>query len=39
LGIAAFGSFIAGTISVIGLMLVAPPLAKFALAFAARILN
>jgi putative tricarboxylic transport membrane protein len=33
LGIAAFGSFIAGTISVIGLMLVAPPLAKFALAF------
>jgi putative tricarboxylic transport membrane protein len=33
LGIAAFGSFTAGTISVIGLMLVAPPLAKFALAF------
>src|SRR5512147_271143 len=33
LGISAFGSFIAGTISVIGLMLVAPPLAKFALAF------
>jgi len=33
LGIAAFGSFIAGTISVLGLMLVAPPLAKFALAF------
>ncbi len=33
LGIAAFGSFLAGTISVIGLMLVAPPLAKFALAF------
>ena len=33
LGIAAFGSFIAGTVSVIGLMLVAPPLAKFALAF------
>jgi len=33
LGVAAFGSFIAGTISVIGLMLVAPPLAKFALAF------
>ena len=33
LGIAAFVSFIAGTISVIGLMLVAPPLAKFALAF------
>ncbi len=33
LGMAAFGSFIAGTISIIGLMLVAPPLAKFALAF------
>jgi putative tricarboxylic transport membrane protein len=33
LGIAAFGSFIAGTVSVIGLMIVAPPLAKFALAF------
>jgi len=33
LGIAAFGSFIAGTISVVGLMLIAPPLAKFALAF------
>ena len=33
LGIAAFGSFIAGTLSIIGLMLVAPPLAKFALAF------
>ena len=33
LGIAAFGSFIAGTMSIIGLMLVAPPLAKFALAF------
>jgi putative tricarboxylic transport membrane protein len=33
LGISAFGSFIAGTVSVIGLMLVAPPLAKFALAF------
>jgi putative tricarboxylic transport membrane protein len=33
LGIAAFGSFIAGTISVLGLMLVAPPLARFALAF------
>ena len=33
LGIAAFGSFIAGTISIIGLMVVAPPLAKFALAF------
>jgi|APLow6443716910_1056828.scaffolds.fasta_scaffold03574_4 putative tricarboxylic transport membrane protein len=33
LGIAAFGSFIAGTMAVLGLMLVAPPLAKFALAF------
>ena len=33
LGIAAFASFIAGTVSIIGLMLVAPPLAKFALAF------
>jgi putative tricarboxylic transport membrane protein len=33
LGVAAFGSFIAGTVSVLGLMLVAPPLAKFALAF------
>ncbi|HEX7372600.1 MAG TPA: tripartite tricarboxylate transporter permease, partial [Thermodesulfobacteriota bacterium] len=33
LGIAAFASFIAGTVSVLGLMLVAPPLAKFALAF------
>ena len=33
LGISAFGSFIAGTISVIGLMLVAPPLAQFALSF------
>lgn len=33
LGISAFASFIAGTMSVIGLMLVAPPLAKFALAF------
>jgi len=33
LGIAAFGSFIAGTVSILGLMLVAPPLAKFALAF------
>ena len=33
LGIAAFGSFIAGTVSVLGLMLIAPPLAKFALAF------
>jgi putative tricarboxylic transport membrane protein len=33
LGIAAIGSFIAGTISTIGLMLLAPPLAKAALAF------
>ena len=31
LGIAAFGSFIAGTLSIIGLMLLAPPLARFAL--------
>ena len=33
LGMAAFGSFIAGTIGVVGIMLVAPPMAKFALAF------
>ena len=33
LGIAAFGSFIAGTISVIGLMFIAPPLAEVALKF------
>ena len=33
LGIAAFGSFIAGTLAVIGLMLVAPPLAEMALKF------
>ena len=33
LGIAAFGSFIAGTVAVIGLMLVAPPLAEMALRF------
>lgn len=33
LGISAFGSFIAGTLSVVGLMLLAPPLAKFALKF------
>ena len=33
LGISAFGSFIGGTLSVIGLMLVAPPLANFALKF------
>jgi putative tricarboxylic transport membrane protein len=33
LGIAAFGSFIAGTIGIIGLMLIAPPLAEAALKF------
>src|SRR6185295_16192505 len=33
LGIAAIASFIAGTFGVVGLMLVAPPLAKFALSF------
>ena len=33
LGIAAFGSFIAGTVSVVGLMLVAPLIARFALKF------
>jgi len=33
LGIAAFGSFIAGTLSILGLMLLAPPLANFALKF------
>ncbi len=33
LGIAAFGSFIAGTISIIALMLIAPPLANIALRF------
>jgi putative tricarboxylic transport membrane protein len=33
LGIAAIASFIAGTFGVIGLMLIAPPLAKFALSF------
>jgi len=33
LGIAAFGSFIAGTISVVGLMVLATPLAKAALKF------
>jgi putative tricarboxylic transport membrane protein len=33
LGIAAFGSFIAGTIGVIGLMFFAPPLAEFGLEF------
>ncbi len=33
LGIAAIASFIAGTVGVVALMLVAPPLAKFALSF------
>ena len=33
LGIAALASFIAGTVGVLGLMLVAPPLARFALSF------
>ena len=33
LGISAFGSFIAGSIGVMGLMVVAPPLAEFALKF------
>ena len=33
LGIAAISSFIAGTVGVLGLMLVAPPLARMALAF------
>jgi putative tricarboxylic transport membrane protein len=33
LGIAAFGSFIAGTLGVVGLMLLAPPLAAIALKF------
>lgn len=33
LGISAFGSFIAGTIGVIGLMVLSPPLAEFALKF------
>jgi putative tricarboxylic transport membrane protein len=33
LGIAAFGSFIAGTLGIIGLMLLAPPLASLALRF------
>ncbi|MBO9352365.1 tripartite tricarboxylate transporter permease [Bordetella petrii] len=33
LGIAAFGSFIAGTLSIIGLMALAPPLASIALRF------
>ncbi len=33
LGIAAISSFVAGSVGVIGLMLIAPPLAKFALSF------
>ena len=33
LGISAFGSFIAGSLSVIGIMLLAPPLARIALGF------
>ena len=33
LGIAAFGSFIAGTLGVVGIMLLAPPLASIALRF------
>jgi putative tricarboxylic transport membrane protein len=33
LGIAAIASFIAGTVGIIGLMLIAPPLAKLALSF------
>ena len=33
LGMAAFGSFIAGTLSILGLMLIAPPMAWFALKF------
>ena len=33
LGIAAFGSFIAGTLGIVGLTLVAPPLVRFALRF------
>jgi len=35
LAVAAVGSFIAGTIGVVGLMLLAPPLASFALKFGA----
>ena len=33
LGIAAFASFIAGTLAIVGLMLLAPPLSQFALRF------
>src|SRR4029077_20906958 len=34
LGISAIASFVAGTVGVLGLMLIAPPLARFALRFA-----
>src|SRR4030095_9423252 len=33
LAIAAIGSYVAGTVSIVGLMLLAPPLASFALRF------
>jgi putative tricarboxylic transport membrane protein len=33
LGMAAFGSFIAGTLSIVGLMVLAPPLSRVAIAF------
>ena len=33
LGMAAFGSFIAGTLSIVGLMILAPPLSQFAIKF------
>ena len=33
LGIAAFGSFIAGTLGIVGIVVLAPPMANFALAF------
>lgn len=33
LGIAAIGSFVAGTIGIVGIMFLAPPMAQFALAF------
>jgi putative tricarboxylic transport membrane protein len=35
LGIAAIASFVAGTVGVVGLMLISPPLAQFALSFSA----
>lgn len=35
LGISAFGSFFAGTLGIVGLMLIAPPLANFSLRFGA----